>query len=68
MEIWRITAVGNVKVMTHNSTAYGDKAIYNVDKEMAIMTGKNLSLTTPDQKVIAQERFEYWVETLQNFF
>lgn len=59
VEIWQLTADQNVTIKNIDSTATGDKAIYNVDTGVATLTGKNLRLTTPDQIITAQERMEY---------
>ncbi len=59
VKIWRLTAEGNVRITNIDSTAIGNKAVYNVDKSIAILTGNNLKLTTPDQIITAQNRMEY---------
>ncbi len=61
MEIWRITAIDNVQIRSMNNTAYGQRAVYDIDSGVAIMTGNNLRLVSPDQTVTARERFEYQV-------
>lgn len=63
-EIWQLTATGNVEIISKNESgdnkAYGDKAIYNVDDEKAVMTGKNIRLEGKDLKITASEQFEYY--------
>lgn len=59
VEIWQLTATENVRIENVDSTATGDKAIYDVDTGQATLTGKDLKLTTPDQVITAQERMEY---------
>lgn len=59
VEIWQLTAEQNVQIKNADSTATGDKAVYNVDTGIAILTGNDLKLTTPDQVITAQERMEY---------
>jgi lipopolysaccharide export system protein LptA len=61
MEIWRITAAENVQIRSKDNTAYGQRAVYNIDSGMATMTGNNLRLVSPDQTVTARKRFEYQV-------
>lgn len=61
-EIYRLTASENVEILSRGSAAYGDKAIYEVDRGLAVMTGDNLKLTSPDQSVTAEDSFEYWVQ------
>ncbi len=61
MSIYIIQADGNVEIISPQSKAYGDKAIYNVDKAYAIMTGGNLRLISDDQNVTARDKFKYWI-------
>ena len=61
MKIHTIQAAGSVQIISADSKAYGDKAIYEVDKGYTIMTGDNLRLTSDDQNVTARDKFEYWV-------
>lgn len=61
MDIYKVTADGNVTINSQQSAATGQKAVYDLDKGYAEMTGDNLKLTSPDQTVTAHERFEYWV-------
>lgn len=60
-DIYRLTATGNV-VLTSGGVnkAYGDKAVYEVDAGKATMTGGNLHIDTPEMKITAQEKFEYY--------
>lgn len=60
MEIYKMTAEGNVVLSSRESHAYGDKAIYEVDQGKAIMTGNDLRMTSTDQTVTARDQFEYW--------
>jgi len=59
MEIWQLTAEGNVKILDETTTAYGDHGVYDVTKGVAVLTGKDLKLVSPDQTVTATERMEY---------
>lgn len=61
MEIYHIQADGHVIIESADSKAYGDKAVYEMDKGLAVMTGKDLRLVSTDQVVTARDRFEYWV-------
>ncbi|MCI5059963.1 MAG: LptA/OstA family protein [Alphaproteobacteria bacterium] len=59
VKIWQLTATGNVILQNTDSKAVGDKAIYNVETGMAVLTGENLKLTTPGQVITARDRMEY---------
>lgn len=61
MDIHQVQAEQNVELKSKDSTAYGQKADYDLDKGVAIMTGDNLKMVSPDQTVTANERFEYWI-------
>lgn len=61
MQIYEIVCTGNVIIESATSKAYGSRAVYNIDKGLAVMTGNNLKLVSPDQTVTAKERFEYLV-------
>ncbi len=61
MAIYHIQAEGRVKIISAQSEAYGDKAIYQVDKGYAVMTGNNLKIVSDGQTVTARDKFEYWV-------
>jgi lipopolysaccharide export system protein LptA len=61
--IYQLTATGNVRITGQGSVATGDKAVYDVDKGLATMTGKKLLMTSPGQTVTARDRFEYWANS-----
>lgn len=58
-EIWQLTAYDNVRLINAQSNAQGDKATYEIDSGLAVLTGKNLKLTTPDQIITARDKMEY---------
>jgi len=58
-EIWRLDAVGNVRIVSPSEQAYGDKGVYDVDKGILVLTGK-VRLDTPQERVTANESLEYW--------
>ncbi|MBL6455840.1 hypothetical protein JMJ55_10945 [Belnapia sp. T6] len=59
-EIWRLEAEGNVRIATETDTARGDRAIYDIDQAVMVLTGRNLSLTTAQQVITAKDSLEYW--------
>ncbi|HEY8190767.1 MAG TPA: LptA/OstA family protein [Micavibrio sp.] len=59
--IYRLTAAGHVAIDSQGGTAVGDKLVYAVDSGLAVMTGSQLKMTSPDQTVTATDRFEYSV-------
>ena len=54
-EIYRVEAVGNVMLKREASTVIGDRAVYDIDQEIAVVTGKDLKLTTATDTVTARD-------------
>jgi lipopolysaccharide export system protein LptA len=59
--IWQVTATQSVVLQSNDSNAYGDNANYNLDSGLAVMTGGDLKMISPEQTITAKEKFEYWV-------
>lgn len=60
-DIWRVRADQDVQLKSKDTTAYGDKADYDIAKGYAEMTGNDLKMVAPDQTLTARDKFEYWV-------
>jgi lipopolysaccharide export system protein LptA len=59
-EVYRLQAEGNVHIFTQTDQAQGDKATYDMDQAVLVMTGRNLKLTTPNDVITARDDLEYW--------
>jgi lipopolysaccharide export system protein LptA len=59
-EIWRMEAEGNVRISTATDRAQGDRAIYDIDRAVMVMSGRDLRLATADSTVTARDSLEYW--------
>jgi lipopolysaccharide export system protein LptA len=59
-EIWRLEAEGRVRITSPTETAEGDRAVYDIDQAVMVLSGRNLSLTTPDQRITARDSLDYW--------
>lgn len=59
-EIYRIIAIGNVTLSSDTDTATGDKAVYDIDQAVVVLTGENLKYSTPSETLTAEESLEYW--------
>jgi lipopolysaccharide export system protein LptA len=59
-EIYRVEAQGNVQIFTATDHAQGDRAIYDLDQAVLVMTGHDLRLTTPNDVLTARDDLEYW--------
>ena len=59
-EIYRLQADGHVHIFTATDQAQGDKATYDLDQSVLVMTGHDLKLTTPNDVITARDDLEYW--------
>ena len=59
-EIYRLEAEGNVHIFTATDLAVGDRAVYDIDQAVLLMTGGDMKLTTPQQVLTARDTMEYW--------
>ena len=59
-EIWRVIAEGHVHIISEDRDAWGDRAEYDKDKSVVVLTGKNLKATTLEDTVTARDSLEYW--------
>ena len=59
-EIFRVEAVGNVVLKHEASTVVGERAVYDIDQGIAMVTGDNLKLTTATDVVTARDSLEWY--------
>lgn len=59
-DIWRLDALGKVRIKSADATTYGDHAVYNVDKAVLVVTGSNIRLVTATDTITAERQLEYW--------
>jgi lipopolysaccharide export system protein LptA len=59
-EIYRLQADGHVHIFTATDQAQGDKAVYDLDQSVLVLTGHDLKLTTPNDVITAKDDLEYW--------
>lgn len=59
-EIYRVEAEGNVVIFTETDRAVGDRAVYDMDQAVMVLTGRDISLTSTDQRITARDSLEYW--------
>lgn len=60
MELYKLEAVGNVRIQSGEHRAVAEKAFYDIDQSVFVMMGRNLELRSPQAKLSAGERIEYW--------
>jgi len=61
-EVYRFQAEGNVLIFTETDQAYGDKAIYDIDQAVMVLTGQDLKLITQNEVLTARDSLEYWAQ------
>ncbi len=59
-EVYRLDAIGQVHIYTPTDQAFGDKAVYDMDQSVLVLTGRHLRLITPQDVVTARDSLEYW--------
>lgn len=59
-QLTELDAIGNVHIYTATDNGWGDHAVYDVGKQVLVLTGKNLKLTTPKDTVTAKTSIEYY--------
>jgi lipopolysaccharide export system protein LptA len=59
-EIYRIEADGNVTMTREGQTIVGDRAVYDLDQTLMVVTGKTLKLTTATDLVTARDSLEWY--------
>jgi lipopolysaccharide export system protein LptA len=61
-EIWRMEAEGDVRIFTPTDTARGDRAVYDMDQAVLVLTGRAISYATPQQVISSRDSLEYWTQ------
>lgn len=59
-EIFRVVADGNVHIESPQGNVQGDRGVYEVDRAVFVMTGKDVRLTSGTDVVTARDSLEYW--------
>ncbi len=59
-EVFQLVADGNVRVVSPTQQVFGDHGVYDVDKQVAVVTGKDLKLVTTKDVVTARDSLEYY--------
>jgi lipopolysaccharide export system protein LptA len=59
-DIYRLEAVGHVQIVSVGETAYGESAVYDVDKGVMVLSGKEVKLVTAEDIITADQQLEYY--------
>lgn len=55
----RLTAQGNVRIFDERQKIFGDRAVYDLDRKVAVITGKHLTYKTDNDIITARDSMEY---------
>lgn len=56
----RMDATGHVHLISKTAKASGDLLVYHIETGIAVLTGSNLSLTSPDYTITAKDSFTFF--------
>jgi lipopolysaccharide export system protein LptA len=59
-EIYRLNADGHVTIKGETQTVVGDQAVWDIDQQTGIVTGKAMKLTTATDVVTARDSLEWY--------
>jgi lipopolysaccharide export system protein LptA len=59
-QMYRLSAEGNVRITADKQQAYGDKAAYDLDQKLMVLTGGDLRFVSGEDVVTARDSLEYW--------
>ncbi len=59
-QIWRATALGNVVIRSTGGRAVADRAVYELDRDVIVLTGGDLRLEGDSFVITARDSLEYW--------
>lgn len=59
-DIYRLDAVGGVRIVGRDATAHGGKAVYDIEKAVLVLSEGDLRLETETDVVTARKQIEYW--------
>ena len=59
-DVYRVDALGNVRMTSDQETATGDAAVYEFDRAVLVLEGNPVRLETDDSAVTASESLTYW--------
>jgi lipopolysaccharide export system protein LptA len=59
-QVYRVDAIGKVKIVSGTDVATGAAAVYDFDKAVLVLQGNPAVLTTADGVVTAHQTLQYW--------
>jgi lipopolysaccharide export system protein LptA len=61
-QIWRIEAEGAVRITTAAETAVAERAVFDMDQAVLVLSGGAPGLTTAQSRITARDSLEYWTQ------
>ncbi len=61
-QIWRIEAEGGVRITTAAESAVGERAVFDMDQAVLVLSGGAPGLTTAQSRITARDSLEYWTQ------
>lgn len=59
-EIFRLSSEGHVRMTSPTQEVFGEHGVYDVDRQVVVVTGDNLKMVTPNDVITARDTLEYW--------
>ncbi len=59
-EIFRVVAIGKVRITANEQVAVGDRAVYDIDQAVFVLKGKKLRFQSRQGVLTARDSLEYW--------
>ncbi|MGQ9366601.1 LptA/OstA family protein [Azospirillum sp. ST 5-10] len=59
-QVFQLVADGHVRIVGSDQQVYGDRAVYDADRRILVVTGDDLRLVTPEHVVTAEDSLEYY--------
>ncbi|MDK9719900.1 MAG: hypothetical protein OEL53_01810 [Rhodospirillales bacterium] len=60
-EIWKLEALGHVRILSADTKVFGDSAVYDIDNVLLVVRGQPVAkLMTATDTVTASDSLEYW--------
>lgn len=63
MELYRVEARGHVHIIHNQDQGWGDHGLYDVDKDIILLTGTKMKFVTPQEIITARDLIEYYPKT-----
>lgn len=63
-EIQRLDAIGKVRIVSPTQKGFGEKAVYDVENAILVLSGGRVRFQTEEDEITADRQLEYW-ETKQ---